>query len=65
MEKKNHATVYLPEFLSTCQKLLIWQVTVDLRVGHTIYEFTFHPRIAGAALFAVLGGAALTITTRA
>jgi hypothetical protein len=46
MEKKNHATVYLSEFFSTRQKLLIWRVTVDLRVGHSIYELTFHPRIA-------------------
>jgi hypothetical protein len=59
MEKKNHAIVYLPEFLSTRQKLLIWRVTVDLRVGHSIYELTFHPRFAGAGLFLVSGRAAL------
>jgi hypothetical protein len=39
--------------------LLIWRVTVDLRVGHSIYELTFHPRNAGVVLFAVSGGAAL------
>jgi hypothetical protein len=59
MEKKNHATVYLPKFFSTRQTLLIWRVTLDLRVGHSIYELTFHPRNAGAALFAVSGGDAL------
>jgi hypothetical protein len=60
MEKKNHAKVYLPEFFSTHQKLLTWRVTVDLKVGHSIYELTFHPKIVGAALFAVSGGDALT-----
>jgi hypothetical protein len=59
MEKKNHATVYLSELFSTRQTLLIWRVTVDLRVGHSIYELTFHPRNAGVVLFAVSGGAAL------
>jgi hypothetical protein len=59
MEKKNYATVYLPEFFSTRQKLLIWRVTIDLRVGHSIYELTFHPRITGAVRFAVSGGDAL------
>jgi hypothetical protein len=50
----------LPEFFSTHQTLLIWRVTVDLRVGHSIYEVTFHPRNARAALFAVSGGDALS-----
>jgi hypothetical protein len=37
-------------------------VNVDSRVGHSIYEVTFHPRNARAALFAVLGGDALRCT---
>jgi hypothetical protein len=59
MEKKNHATVYLPEFFSTGQTLLIWRVPLHLTVGHSIYELIFHPRNAGVALFALSGGAAL------
>jgi hypothetical protein len=62
MEKKSHAIIYLLKFFSTRQKLLIWRVIVDLRVGHSIYELTFHPRIAGAVLFAVSGGDALRQT---
>jgi hypothetical protein len=56
MEKKNHAIVYLSEFFSTHQTLLIWRVIVDLRVGHSIYEVTFHPRNARVVLFVVSGG---------
>jgi hypothetical protein len=55
----------LLEFFSTRQTLLIWRITVDLRVGHSIYELTFHPRNAGVALFAVSDGAALRWITSA